>query len=64
MNELLKRLKSATWIAFAGLVVAIIGLVLENLSAFNLTEVQATFAMIIGTSIISQITKYLNSDKK
>lgn len=64
MEQLIKRLKGAAWTAFAGLVVVVIGLVLENLNAFNLTEVQATYAMIIGTAIISQITKHLNSAKK
>lgn len=63
METLVKRLKSATWTAFAGFVVVVIGLVIENLNDFNLTEAQKTFALIIGTAIISQITKTLNTRK-
>ena len=64
MKELFKRIKGAVWVSFAGFVVVVIGLVLENLDTLNLTEVQTTIAIILGTAIVSQITKHLNRNAK
>ncbi|MBT6053329.1 MAG: hypothetical protein HOG49_41580 [Candidatus Scalindua sp.] len=64
METLVKRIKGAAWVSAAGFIVVVIGLVLENLDALELTGVQQTWMMIVGTAIVSQITKYLNTAKK
>lgn len=58
-----KRIKGSLWVAFAGFTVTVFGLVLENLDALNLTESQQLTALIVGTAIVSSITKQLNSAK-
>jgi hypothetical protein len=60
MEQLLKRIKSAGWIALAGFIATIIGLTLEHIDALNLGQTEKTIALIIGTAVVSQITKYLN----
>ena len=60
MKQLYKRIRGGAWIAFAGFFVTVVGLALENLDVFQLTETQGTIVLIIGTALISQITKYLN----
>ena len=60
MEELLKRIKGGLWVALAGFIITVIGLVLENISVLNLGETEKVVVMILGTALISQITKYLN----
>lgn len=60
MEYLIKRIKSAGWIALAGFIATIIQISIENIDAFQLTDSQQAIALIVGTAIISQITKYLN----
>jgi uncharacterized membrane protein len=64
METLIRRIKGGAWVALAGAIVTIITLVVENLDALALTDVQQTWALIIGTAIVSSITKQLNTAKK
>ena len=61
MNELQKRFTSGLWVAFGGFVTVVITLTLEHIEVFNLSETEKTMALILGTAIVTQITKYLNT---
>lgn len=61
MEELLKRIKSAGWVALAGFIATAITLTIEYIDVFNLTAQQQALAVIFGTAIVSQITKWLNT---
>lgn len=62
MNEQLqKRFSSGLWVAFGGFITLVITLTLENIEAFNLTEAEKAVVLILGTAVVTQITKYLNT---
>ena len=63
MNYLRRRLKSGAWIGLAGLVSTVFLLVIENISSFELSEATQAVIVIILTAAVSQITKYLNTEK-
>lgn len=63
METLIKRIKGGAWIAFAGFVATLFGLVIENVDALELSVRQEALLVILLTAIISQITKYLNTKK-
>ena len=60
-KELKKRLIGGLWVTFAGFMATAIGLFLQHIDAFSLNQTEKTLYLIIGTAIVSQITKYLNS---
>jgi hypothetical protein len=60
MEELVKRIKSGAWVALGGFVVTVISLALENIGVFELTQQEQAIVVILGTAIVTQITKYLN----
>ena len=64
MEQLIKRFKSGAWIGFAGIVSTVFLLVIENISRFDLSESQRAITVIVLTSIVAQITKWLNTRVK
>ena len=60
-EELKKRVKSGSWIVLAGFVVTALSLLIERLDVFQLTEVEKTLLFVVGTALVSQITKWLNT---
>jgi hypothetical protein len=63
MEELFKRIKGGLWVAFAGFMATAITLLLQNLDVLNLTPGAEAIIVILGTAIVSQITKFLNTKK-
>ena len=61
MNYWRNRLKSGTWVAFAGLVSTVLLLVIENISSFDLSDSTRAIVVIVLTATTSQITKWLNT---
>jgi hypothetical protein len=63
MKTLYKRISGGLWIALAGALATILGLVVENVDALELSDTVSSLLVITLTAIISQITKQLNSKK-
>ena len=61
MKELFKRIKSGLWVSFGSFLVTTITLILENIGVLNLSPTEQMIAFAVGTGIITQITKTLNS---
>jgi len=64
MNYIVSRLKSAGWVGFAGVFSTVLLLVIENISAFDISDQSKAITVIVLTAIVSQITYYLNVDRK
>ena len=60
-TQLSKRTKGCLWITLAGIISTILLLVVENIGMFQLTDNWKLIVVILGTAIVSQITKWLNS---
>lgn len=61
--ELTTRFKAGLWICLAGAVASVLNLVIENVAMFKLSEFGQAILIIVLTAIISQITKYVNSER-
>ncbi len=64
MDYLKTRIKSGFWIALAGFITVLLGLVIQNIGKFEIPAPYDTITMIFCTAIISQLTKWLNEGKK
>jgi len=60
MENLIRRVKSGSWVALGGTITVTIGMFLEHIEVFELSDKQEIIALIIGTAIVTQITKVLN----
>lgn len=64
MDYIVNRLKSGAWVGFAGLASTVFLLVIENISSFDISDQSKAITVIVLTAIVSQITYYLNVDRR
>ena len=67
LNELLAmipvRIKAGMWIALASFISEVCQLVLDNLTSLDVSPIVSLLIGAVLTAVISQVTKYLNSQK-
>jgi ABC-type microcin C transport system permease subunit YejB len=64
MQELKTRFTSGLWIAGAAFTVSVLINVINNVDQLKVDEAWKSVIVVVGTAVVSQITKYLNKKKQ